>query len=127
MGVNINGGLNIGSGGILISSPYIIPNDYIGPICVSGAGSTDVNGTYTFIGYVTEGIYTRPSYYKAGPANFIITLVGGRYYIQVSGGDNNGQYYGNTFPAPSNPYLETSWTIVEDGVLPFPVITAGPC
>ena len=122
MGVNINGGMNIGSGGISISSPYIIPNDYIGPICISGAGSTQVNGTYTFIGYVTDGPTTRPSYQKGF---LIIDLVNQRYYIRESNGD--GQYIGNTFPAPANPYLETSWSTTEGGVLPFPVITAGPC
>jgi hypothetical protein len=97
---------------------------YTGSICISGAGSTLVNGTYTFSGYITDGPTTRPSYQKVG---FLITLVSERYYIQEAGGDNNGQYLGNTFPAPANPYLETSWTLVEAGVLPYPVITQGPC
>ena len=97
---------------------------YTGSICVSGAGSTQVNGTYTFSGYVTEGATTRPYYEKAG---LIITLVAERYYISEVGGDNIGQYGGNTYPAPSNPYLETSWYIIEGGVLPLPVITQGPC
>jgi hypothetical protein len=97
---------------------------YTGSICVSGAGSTQVNGTYTFSGYVTEGDLTRPSYQKVGVS---ITLVAARYYIYESFGDQNGQYLGNTVPAPANPYLETSWSTIEGGVLPFPVITQGPC
>jgi hypothetical protein len=131
MGVIINGGTNIGSGGILISSPYIIPNDYIGPICVSGAGSTEVNGTYVFNGYTTDGGYTRPFYqYESAPFTFYaIDLNGGgsTYRIYAAFGDQNSYYKGNTFPPPANPYLETSWTLIESGTDPVPTVTIGPC
>jgi hypothetical protein len=96
---------------------------YTGNICISGAGTTIVNGTYTFIGYVTD-VVTRPSYQKG---NIVIGLISGRYYIVEAIGDQNGQYLGNTFPAPVNPYLETSWTPTENGVFPIPVITQGSC
>jgi hypothetical protein len=126
MGIIIDGNINVGSSGISISPIYVEP-PYTGPICISGAGSTQVNGTYTFTGYVADGSIVRPEYYKT-TSDFVITLAGnGKYTIRVAGGDQNGQYIGNTFPAPAYPYLETSWSLIEDGVLPYPVITRGSC
>jgi len=131
MGIIINGGTNIGSGGILISAPYIIPNNYIGPICVSGAGSPEVNGTYTFSGYTADGGYTRPYYvYESAPFTFYaIDLLGGgsTYRIYAAFGDQNAYYKGNNFPPPANPYLETSWTSFDAGADPAPTVTIGPC
>jgi hypothetical protein len=130
MGVIINGGINVGSGGILISSPYIIPNDYIGPICVSGAEITAVNGTYTFFQYYTQNGYTRPNY-TINPAPFVFYNIdnltaNGAYRIVEGFGDSNELYTGLTFPPPANPYLETSWT--QYGGYPTTLITTiGPC
>ena len=118
--VNRNGSININTDPTFPGPPYT------GSICISGAGITAVNGTYTFTGYGTDGPTTRPYYYKES-FDFLIMLVSERYYIRENGGENYGQYIGNTVPAPAYPYLETSWSISEQGVLPFPVITQGPC
>jgi hypothetical protein len=133
MGVIINGGMNIGSGRILISSPYIIPFDYTGPICVSGASLVpQVNGTYTFNGYQTVNGYTRPNYiyYYTQFQPYLIenTWFSGRYQIREGFGDSNNLYEGNTFPPPLNPYLETSWSVAGFGPEPSDVVvTIGPC
>jgi len=127
MGVNINGGMNIGNGGILISAPYIIPNDYIGPICVSGAG--EANGTYTFGGYYTQNGFTRP-YYNSPTSRFQISVAytgGGSYGLWDGSGNGNLLYETNNLPPASNPYLEPSWDFA--GTFdPAPItVTIGPC
>ena len=104
---------------------------YTGSICISGAGSTLVNGTYVFSGYTTDSGYTRPLYeYRfASFTTYSIDLLGGgsTYRIVASFGDNNAYYKGNTFPPPANPYLETSWTSFDAGADPVPTVTQGPC
>jgi hypothetical protein len=99
---------------------------YTGSICVSGAGSTQVNGTYTFIGYITDGNITRPRYREVD-LETEINLANGRYYIVQASGDSLGLYIGNTFPPPANPYLETSWSAFDIGIAPVPTITSGSC
>ena len=93
---------------------------YTGSICVSGAGGA--NGTYTFGGYYTQNGYTRPIYNS--PTNqyqiSILYTVEGRYGLWDNSGDGTLLYEGNTFPPPSNPYLETSW----NGPI---TVTSGSC
>jgi hypothetical protein len=97
---------------------------YTGSICVSGSSIPGVNGTYTFVQYYTQNGFTRPNYTKfpTVPVYNIDNLTdNGRYRIVEGFGDSNDVEYGNTFPPPLNPYLETSWTD------PSIVITQGPC
>jgi hypothetical protein len=127
MGVIINGGMNIGSGGILISSPYIEPL-YTGPICVSGGG---VDGTYAFDRFYTNSGYTRPGYISVD--GFIsLTPFGsfGGYYFRNRTGDQEDIYFSTTSPTPEYPYLENpnSWVNYNGDPIGFPItITKGSC
>jgi hypothetical protein len=86
------------------------------PICVSEAGTTEVNGTYTYAGMV-EG---KPFYVK------------GDYMVRVSGGlwvikDNtlgSDKYASNDVTA--TPDLVTTWFTLS-GIAPLPIVTAGAC
>jgi hypothetical protein len=100
-------------------------NDYA---CVSGAGSP-INGTYIFSYFQTLQEVTRPLYTTAD-GNFIIGLVSNAPGPTWSILDNINEdflYIGNTQPSPYYPWLETSWTLANAGVLPLPTITQGPC
>jgi hypothetical protein len=125
MGVIINGGTNIGSGGILITSPYIEP-PYTGSICVSGSSIPGVNGTYTFFQYYTQNGFTRPEYYFNQFSISVLYTAEGRYGLLDGTGDDTLLYEGLTFPPPLNPYLETSWSSIGFGPESI-TVTIGPC
>ena len=103
-------------------------------ICVSGAGSSEVNGTYEFYQFITVNGITRPTYAPVGspdPSTDIqVTIIstGPSAIWAIRWPDQEYNYYfGNTSPAPQYPYLETSWNIASEGIGPTPVITQGPC
>jgi hypothetical protein len=126
MPININTYCRVNrNGSININTDPTFGFLYTGPICVSGSSIAQVNGTYTFYAYYTQNGYTRPNY-TINPAPFVYynidNLTGNGAYRIVEGfGDSNDIAFGNTFPPPENPYLETSWTD------PNIVITRGPC
>jgi len=152
MGVIINGGMNIGSGGISInlqpSDNNITINTYCrvnqnGSInintdptfpqplpppdpnfaCVSGIG--DGNGTYTFTGdYATEKGVTRPIY--IGPNTYMIMILNNNptptWGIWF---DNNGEI-GLAYAGNTQPIPEYPWQETSWSNV-GPVITIGQC
>jgi len=120
--VNRNGSININTDPTFPEPP---PNF----MCVSGAGSAEVNGTYTFAGFETSDGYTRPKYIK-GIFKIGLSILGGQRWILEFpnlSGDYAAWYIGNTIPPPAYPWLETSWSITDVGELPVPTFTIGPC
>jgi hypothetical protein len=115
MGVIINGGMNISSGGISISL-----EPYNNNICVSGAGTPEVNGTYIKI---NESRYDSSNYAING---IRLTTEYGPWGIIIGGGGNPTFYFGQTTPPPQYPWQETLWT-ASDGELPVPNVSYGPC
>jgi hypothetical protein len=126
MGVIINGGMNIGSSGILISL-----EPYNNNICVSGAGTPEVNGTYTYNGDITYNGYTRPQYVFG---NYILDIQLGNGYWDLYSeiGERIDYYVDNTYlvgpptTPPAFPYQVTLWGAI-DGQLPVPNVSYGPC
>jgi hypothetical protein len=121
--VNRNGSININT-----DPTFPQPlTPYTGPICVSGVAVA--NETYTFIGYQTFNGYTSPVYQSPGPFFYSIdnSTANGTYIICSTSGERIELYEGLTFPAPSNPYLETQWVFY--GTLdPAPItVTSGSC
>jgi len=116
------------------STVYINSGTTVAPsldVCVSGAGSTEVNGTYTFAGFETIDGYTRPTYVFNGPGGFTYNIKS-RYYgtgnwgLYTSTGEQVSFYIGNTTPPPAFPYQETSWEL-SDGQAPIPTFSSGAC
>jgi hypothetical protein len=129
MGIIINGNMNVGSSGTLISSPYVEPL-YTGSICVSGGG---VDGTYAFTRFSNYYGGIRPNYTSI--SGLVNLTPGGKsgagYLFRNALGDQEDIYYSTTFPTPEYPYLENpnSWAYYADD-LPtgFPItITSGSC
>lgn len=130
MAVIINGGLNIGNGRTLISIPTIFIDTNF--VCVSGAGTPEVNGTYVFNGNITFNGYTRPQYVFG---NYILDIQLGEGYWDLYSliGERIDYYVDNTYlvgpsfsPPPAFPYQVTSWGAF-DGQLPVPTFTNGSC
>jgi len=124
---------NLGLGGS-ISTNVLIPPDP-NYACVSGAGSTEVNGTYVFTdNYTYPLLGTRPRYQNIVSGITIIAAQGFAgdfyrwffYYYDPNEDTNNYWYRGNTNPAPAYPWLETSWDIYY-GVAPVPTVIIGQC
>jgi hypothetical protein len=99
-----------------------------GDICVSDAGSTVVNGTYTYSGTTTIGGITRPQYIKDVNYNVSIVTEGGNTVWSISNTDLLFTYYlGSTVPPPQYPYQETSWIAYDQGLDPVPTVSSGNC
>ena len=127
--INRNGSININT------DPRVFSPDNFA--CVSGAGSSGLNGTYKFYDFYTSGNNgTRPRYI---PINNVddsgIQILAGipfggspyRWMIYFFDGEYSTTYYaGNTTPVPEYPWLETSWTAYA-GAAPVPTLTIGLC
>jgi hypothetical protein len=92
--------------------------DPFGPICVSDAGSSIVNGTYTFVGIV-DG---KNSY--SNENNFIVWEpgFGGFWFIK-----NIGTSYYFSSDNVATPDLVTTWELTGPGQNPLPIVTSGTC
>jgi len=162
MGVIINGSMNIGSGGISINLqpsdnnitintycrvnqngsinintdptfPQPLPSPDPNFLCVSGAGSPEINGTYAYLDDYTYPLFgTRPRYQNNSTGIQILAAPGFagdfyRWFFYYFDGDASTYWYrGNTNPAPAYPWLETSWDIYY-GVAPVPTVIIGQC
>jgi hypothetical protein len=101
-------------------------------VCVSGAGSGVINGTYTYIGTATANGFIRPRYegnLTGGFVYVLITAIGGAGAVWsiYSSNDEESYYLGNTTPPPQYPYQETSWSLIGPGVLPLPTVNVFAC
>ncbi len=128
--VNQNGSININTDPTF---PQPLPSPDPNYACVSGAGTPEINGTYTFLDNYTFGVEgTRPRYQNALGLE-ILAAVGFagdsyRWFFYYFDGDASTYWYrGNTIPAPAYPWLETSWSIYGDGVAPVPTVIIGQC
>lgn len=108
--INRNGSINI-------NTDPVFPTNFL---CVSGAGSAEVNGTYIKI---DDNRYDSSNYAITG---IRLTTELGPWALLIGGGGNPVFYIGNTFPAPQYPWQETLWN-ASDGELPSPTVTSGPC
>jgi hypothetical protein len=98
-----------------------------GSVCVSGAGSADSNGTYTYNGTNTINGVTRPQYINGSYSMLVQSVTGTTVWSMYNASDEGTHYYGNTTPAPQYPYLETSWRLAALGVLPVPTVNSLAC
>ena len=85
-------------------------------IIVSGAGSTEVNGTYAVIG---EG-FGKPVYANNANSDIVIGWDSGAWFIVNSSGTQVIYYYSEDDVA--TPDLCTTWE-VADGEPPVPTVT----
>jgi len=113
--INRNGSININTDPTF---PEPLPDPNF--LCVSGAGTTQVNGTYIKI---NENRYESSNFETTGT---VLTNEYGAWGILIPGGGNPLFYLGQTTPRPQYPWQETSWTAI-DGELPVPTVTIGPC
>ena len=100
-------------------------------VCVSGAGSSFINGTYIFNGNITYNGYTRPQY-VFGPYILDIQLGTGYWNIYSVIGERVEWYVDNTYifgpptTPPAFPYQVTLWG-ADVGTLPVPTFSQGGC
>jgi hypothetical protein len=100
-----------------INGSYGLATVEYNAVVVSGAGSTEINGTYTMTG-THNG---KPYYNKGGLSvfdQFAISNSGAGWEIYDEGGDILYETSNN----PAFPWLVTSW-VVSIGVLPVPELT----
>jgi len=92
----------------------VLPGNCYDDIRVSGAGSTQVNGTYAF-----EGTYNgHPRWCTSGSCNASIEFNGLKWTIVYGGQD---MYYGCSCSMPK----PTNWTVGPGGTLPTPRVDGG--
>ena len=91
----------------------VLPNDVeavTGTVTVSGAGTSEANGTYIYAGE----LYGKP-YYALGE-NMLFWYGAGGYWVLAS------SYYSTDDVA--TPDLVTTWNVVNDGIAPVPTVTS---
>lgn len=124
------------NGLFLVSGLFSVPNyafaamSYPSTSCVftvSGAGTTDLNGTYTYDGNTWSSV--NEFSYTGAIATYYLTFSFSSYYeIRDQPGNitlSNGYYYDNT--GPNNGSYETINTLNGSGTNPVPTITSSGC
>ena len=97
----------------------VLPNDVetvTGTVTVSGAGTSEVNGTYTFF----TDAFGKPSYTKGSGYFIAFDDFYGYWEIYLSGVE---QYYYSTDNV-ATPDLVTTWTVGAAGIAPVPTVTS---
>jgi hypothetical protein len=96
-------------------------------VTVSGAGATEINGTYTFSDFYSFGGPLRPRYINAAGIALLANTGNGDgfdWYFYQNFEDNNYYWYkGNTNPVPYYPFQVTSWSVYGNGIAPVPVVS----
>lgn len=100
------------NGRVMVFRMRLIMADMI----VSGAGSTQLNGTYVF-GFEVNG---KPAYFMSGgELGQVIVWVITHWAIQ----DDEGQYYYSSDDV-ATPDLCITWVVDYSGILPVPTVTS---
>jgi hypothetical protein len=118
---------------LLLLLVLILPNSafaYTGDYCVSGAGTTGANGTYTFN---QTGVWVKGTSYEmhdSTPTGSTFTLNGvtcGNAYAELRSYDctTAGYYYDSSGPYVGD--VEHLDTVNNDGTGPVPTVTQGSC